>query len=565
MSAQFFDDVVTTLESTYLLAPEKCLVVGLYGPQGSGKTTLSAKICEKLILDGYKACAVSLDDFYLSKLQRKQLSEKIHPLLLTRGVPGTHDFQLGIDVFQSILTGAPTKLPVFDKAMDDVKPLEHWIDVDPNIQFLIFEGWCVGLPDILFEDLKVNPEPCNFLEKEQDKNNQWRNYVAKANRDYQKWYQCIDYMIGLRIPAFECVEDWRWQQECDMHSKKGSSFFESKEAVRNFIFYFERITKVAQSNINNFVDCVIEIDKDHQWQSMHYIDSNHAVNPRGVMTLHLTPLMQERLFQHRFILFTDLDGTMLGHDEYDLAQVPALLQKIHELGCSVIFNTSKTLAEVKALQQKLNYFAPCIVENGAGLYIPDELKHEKANLIDWSLLETNQFPGAVTRDTLLSFLAGISGFRFQQMSQWSCETVMLHTGLDRVSAVLANQRHYSEPLLWEDSDTQLVHFTQKVEKAGLRLVRGGRFCHLMGQHDKSGAMQVLQKAYELSKGFEVISIALGDNHNDKRMLELADIACVIPLPGREPLPISHPHMLVASSVAPKGWVESIGFILSLKE
>ena len=65
-----------------------CLVSG---PQGSGKTTFAGIIKEELIKKKLKVLVLSIDDFYLSKKDRLQLSKKISPLFITRGVPGTHN------------------------------------------------------------------------------------------------------------------------------------------------------------------------------------------------------------------------------------------------------------------------------------------------------------------------------------------------------------------------------------------------------------------------------------------------------------------------------------------
>ena len=55
---------------------------------------------------------------------------------------------------------------------------------------------------------------------------------------------------------------------------------------------------------------------------------------------------------------------------------------------------------------------------------------------------------------------------------------------------------------------------------GLRLVRGGRFQHVMGEFDKAESMQMLMKRYRaLYSGEKLISVALGDGPNDRRMLE----------------------------------------------
>src|SRR5687767_10663938 len=76
----------------------QALLVGVSGCQGSGKTTLASLLVLMLReLLGLRAINLSIDDFYLTHAERQTLSRSVHPLLATRGVPGTHDVQLALD------------------------------------------------------------------------------------------------------------------------------------------------------------------------------------------------------------------------------------------------------------------------------------------------------------------------------------------------------------------------------------------------------------------------------------------------------------------------------------
>ena len=73
----------------------RTLLIGLSGSQGSGKSTI-AKIL-KIILQthyGLNVTCFSIDDFYKTFNERKKMSKTVHPLFLTRGVPGTHDSKM---------------------------------------------------------------------------------------------------------------------------------------------------------------------------------------------------------------------------------------------------------------------------------------------------------------------------------------------------------------------------------------------------------------------------------------------------------------------------------------
>ena len=68
------------------------LVVGVSGAQGTGKTSLSELLNEMLAIEGFNVARFSIDDFYLTRKERARLAERYHPLLRTRGVPGTQLF-----------------------------------------------------------------------------------------------------------------------------------------------------------------------------------------------------------------------------------------------------------------------------------------------------------------------------------------------------------------------------------------------------------------------------------------------------------------------------------------
>ena len=87
------------------------ILVGVNGCQGSGKSTLCDYLCEWFAAEhGLRAIALSLDDFYLTQSERRQLAEDVHPLLATRGVPGTHDIPLLMATLDALLAGAPVQV-----------------------------------------------------------------------------------------------------------------------------------------------------------------------------------------------------------------------------------------------------------------------------------------------------------------------------------------------------------------------------------------------------------------------------------------------------------------------
>jgi len=126
---------------------KKTLLVGLAGGQGTGKTTISTLL--RLVLTKYfklQVFKISIDDFYKTRKERIALSKKIHPMLLTRGVPGTHDINMMLDFFKKSKSKKfkKMKLPNFNKAIDDRFPTNKWNKINKRPDVIIFEGWCVG-------------------------------------------------------------------------------------------------------------------------------------------------------------------------------------------------------------------------------------------------------------------------------------------------------------------------------------------------------------------------------------------------------------------------------------
>ena len=123
------------------------LIIGLAGGQGTGKTTIASII--SLILTKYfklKVFKISIDDFYKTRNERKKISKSIHPLLMIRGVPGTHDYKIIYEFFKKIKNKKFSKfrLPKFDKSKDERYNKKLWYRINSKPDVVIFEGWCVG-------------------------------------------------------------------------------------------------------------------------------------------------------------------------------------------------------------------------------------------------------------------------------------------------------------------------------------------------------------------------------------------------------------------------------------
>lgn len=217
------------------------LVVGLCGAQGSGKSTAAAALAAALCGQGLAVATLSLDDLYLGRAARRRLAAEVHPLLATRGPPGTHDVGLGLDVLARLRRGDAVRLPRFDKGRDAPCPLADWVDT-PRADVVLFEGWCVGARPQAPAALAA---PVNALERDEDGDGTWRRHVNdRLAGDYQALF-AVDRLVMLAAPDFAVVAGWRREQEHRLiaaHAVRPPAAMSDGEVAR-FVAHFERLTR----------------------------------------------------------------------------------------------------------------------------------------------------------------------------------------------------------------------------------------------------------------------------------------------------------------------------------
>ena len=208
--------------------------LGMAGAQGSGKSTF-AKMLQAVLQDLFEISALilSLDDFYLTHKQRVELGSAVHPLLLTRGVPGTHDINLLSEIIGDLRHDRPARIPVFSKAEDD-RTGSRLVETQ-GTRVILCEGWCWGARPVSEDELA---DPINQLEVTKDADGTWRRFVNDRLKDYQDVF-LTNKSIFLAVPDMASVRTWRWQQEQEAPSGSRSM---DREAVAEFIMYYERIS-----------------------------------------------------------------------------------------------------------------------------------------------------------------------------------------------------------------------------------------------------------------------------------------------------------------------------------
>ena len=244
---QWFEPLLQQFADRYA-ADTTTQILGINGSQGSGKSTLADYLCT-MIADrhGIEAVSLSMDDFYLTKAERALLADTTHPLLATRGVPGTHDVDLAIRTIEQLTAGVDTQIPRFDKSIDD-RATGDKVEMHRGAAGLIvIEGWCWGAVAQSESELQL---PINTLEQTEDPEGRWRHYINQSLAgNYQQLFAMVDQLIMLQAPSFDAVYNWRLEQENKLieHLKStaspAKSGLMSAQQILRFIQYFQRITE----------------------------------------------------------------------------------------------------------------------------------------------------------------------------------------------------------------------------------------------------------------------------------------------------------------------------------
>lgn len=244
-------------------------IIGVNGAQGAGKTSFCTLM--KLVLEGgfgLKVLSLSIDDLYLSRADREKLAHAVHPLFMTRGVPGTHYVQKGLELLTTLANASPsdhTPIPRFNKATDDVYPEKEWDRFVGRPDVVLFDGWFMGATEQPLADLL---QPANKLEEEEDKEAVWRTYVnLQLKTEYSRLFDCLNLLVMLQVPSFEKVYEWRALQEEKLRiATRGQHDLRvmDEEEVKRFISHYERLTRWMLKEMPERADVVFAVNNDHR-------------------------------------------------------------------------------------------------------------------------------------------------------------------------------------------------------------------------------------------------------------------------------------------------------------
>lgn len=241
-----------------------------------------------------------------------------------------------------------------------------------------------------------------------------------------------------------------------------------------------------------------------------------------------------------YVIFTDLDGTLLNHNDYKFDEAQEMLSVIKENDIPLIFTTSKTKEECEILQKQVGIEAPFIVENGACIFGFDE-----PILLGLEYEEIRLFIQEMKKEFCILGFSDMSVFE-----------VMEYTGFSHELSQRAKSRDFSEPFLIRD-ERRLSELEVLAEERGFKILKGGRFYHCVGiNQDKGKAVEQVLKKFSDKR-----SIGLGDNYNDVDMLKVVDIPILIPRHNKKFINYDHEKLIKADFRGAKGWNEALKKVL----
>ena len=264
----------------------------------------------------------------------------------------------------------------------------------------------------------------------------------------------------------------------------------------------------------------------------------------------------------RFIIFTDLDGTLLHPSTYSHDAALPALALARDRGIPVVFCSSKTRPEIFELRADFSNNDPFIFENGGGIVIPESAAEFHGGGVtskDHEVIALGR-PYEELRKALIEARSqlGISVTGFGDLSP---DEIGALTGLQPKRAALARQREFDEPFFFGANETRVGQFLRSLEDRGLRWTQGGRFYHLHGFNDKGRAVRTLMKFFTADSG-PAVSIGLGDSLNDLPMLLSVERPVLIQREdGSFDERIRLPHLQRFPGVGPEGWSRAVLGIL----
>lgn len=246
------------------------LVLGISGPQGSGKSFLAENLLRHIqqTHPGLRCVGALIDDFYLTHAEQSEVSARAkqagNMLLQGRGLPGTHDLPLALLVLQKLRVGQETSIPLYDKSAflgaGDRAPADQWQTVPGPVDVVIFEGWFVGFQHIdsaSFAPVYFAQGPDSVVQR--SPMHQMANINARL-ADYEPLWAQLDFCVCLSTPDIDFVYQWRLQQEQNLIARTGAGMgpqavtaFVDRYMPLYYLYYWRMVRQGAARSGHNLV------------------------------------------------------------------------------------------------------------------------------------------------------------------------------------------------------------------------------------------------------------------------------------------------------------------------
>lgn len=263
-------------------------------------------------------------------------------------------------------------------------------------------------------------------------------------------------------------------------------------------------------------------------------------------------------YKDRLVIFTDLDGTLLDPLTYSYVAAMPLVARLRNKGIPIIFCSSKTHAEQEVYRRKLGLREPFIVEDGGAIFINQgyfSFPYEYHRIVrNYHVIELGM-PYREIREKLeeISEKNNLTITGFGDMDALDIANL---TGLDVKSAKLAKKREYEETLNLEGTERDIKVILSKIEEAGLKWSKGGRFYSASRGSDKGKATKIVTELFEKKLG-KIRTIGIGDSFNDVAMLSQVGFPVLVQKPGNYWEEINLQNLYRVSGVGPQGWIRAI--------
>jgi mannosyl-3-phosphoglycerate phosphatase len=275
------------------------------------------------------------------------------------------------------------------------------------------------------------------------------------------------------------------------------------------------------------------------------------------------------------IVFTDLDGTLLDYDGYTWAAAGAAVRELLRCGGSIVFCSSKTLAEQRVYRRDLGIRDPMIVEDGSAVVIPRGYFPERIDLgmEPWGRAGScDLLVLGVGRHLVLERLRELretEGIALRGYSDMTLQEVRDMTGLDEAAAGRARTRDFSETVHVEGGTQEWRRLMGALEMRGLHTFGCGPTGTVVGLGaDKGRAVELLTDLYRqaaLEPGVGrtgPLTVGIGDAANDVPMLRAVDRAFLVERPGGGWVDVEVRDLERVEGVGPVGWSRAVTGLLA---